>query len=103
MQLIDTSAVDFGTFEHIVPESHGGTDAMSNLLLAHKKCNGERSSDRQRIPLFCWVRREFGTDELKIVKYLNNPNYAAFAPEGPSARGIRRAKKEAPFDPFARF
>lgn len=33
------------TFDHIVPRSAGGTDAPSNLRLAHRLCNHERGND----------------------------------------------------------
>lgn len=29
------------TMEHLVPVIHGGPDHLSNLVLAHEKCNGE--------------------------------------------------------------
>ncbi len=101
MQIGEKDAWDFGSFEHIIPEIHGGTDSMSNLLLAHKKCNMERSSDRSRIPFFCWVRRQFDSEELKIVKYLNNPAYAEKGPQGP--KRVKGPRQDQPFDPFARF
>lgn len=103
MQIGEKDAWDFGSFEHIVPDSHGGTDAISNLLLAHKKCNMERSSDRMRIPFFCWVRREFDSEQLKIVKYLDNPTYAASGPPGPKSPKVKGPRRDQPFDPFARF
>lgn len=87
MQIEVKDHADFGTFEHIIPVDHGGGDALSNLLLAHKTCNGTRGTDRTCIPLFCWARRQFGTDELKIVKYLNSPTYHAAPPEGPRVHG----------------
>lgn len=41
---------DYETFEHLVPLSKGGTNEMSNLALAHRKCNSERGSE-DREPL----------------------------------------------------
>lgn len=38
------------TLDHVVPVSAGGTDALSNLQLAHKHCNGQRGS----MPLDAW-------------------------------------------------
>jgi 5-methylcytosine-specific restriction endonuclease McrA len=33
------------TFDHIVTRSAGGTDALSNLRLAHARCNWTRGND----------------------------------------------------------
>ena len=33
------------TFDHILPISRGGTDAPSNLRLAHRACNQARGND----------------------------------------------------------
>ena len=41
------------TADHIVPRSHGGTDALDNLRPAHSSCN----SARQAMPLAEWFRR----------------------------------------------
>lgn len=30
------------TFDHLLPKGTGGTDRLTNLRLAHRKCNGER-------------------------------------------------------------
>lgn len=39
---------DYETFEHLTPVSQGGSNEMSNLALAHKKCNEERGiEDRE--------------------------------------------------------
>jgi 5-methylcytosine-specific restriction endonuclease McrA len=35
---------DFETLEHIHPKHHGGRNQISNLALAHAKCNNERGS-----------------------------------------------------------
>lgn len=32
----------YATFGHVIPKSDGGTDALKNLKLSHKKCNNER-------------------------------------------------------------
>lgn len=40
------------TIEHLRPVSKGGTDAESNLLLAHAACNVERADDVERVPLW---------------------------------------------------
>ena len=34
----------FATIDHIVPRSLGGVNARTNLRLAHRKCNGERTN-----------------------------------------------------------
>lgn len=34
----------FATFDHIVPRSKGGPNALTNLKLAHKRCNGKRGN-----------------------------------------------------------
>ena len=42
---------DFGssrssiTIDHIQPRSFGGSDELSNLRLAHRRCNSERNGD----------------------------------------------------------
>lgn len=33
------------TIDHVVPSSRGGTNAITNLLLTHNKCNNERGDD----------------------------------------------------------
>lgn len=33
------------TFDHIVPRSHGGTNQLHNLRLAHRLCNMRRGND----------------------------------------------------------
>jgi hypothetical protein len=33
-----------GTLDHIIPQSRGGTGALANLRLAHKKCNSRRGN-----------------------------------------------------------
>lgn len=43
------------TIEHVVPKSEGGANEQSNLRLAHKLCNGDRSKPtpkRVRSPLY---------------------------------------------------
>lgn len=35
---------DFATFDHVTPKSQGGTDALCNLRLAHKRCNSLRGN-----------------------------------------------------------
>lgn len=30
------------TFDHVIPRSKGGTGALTNLRLAHKRCNSKR-------------------------------------------------------------
>jgi len=42
MQCRDADKWDYETFEHVVPRKMGGTNAMDNLALAHKRCNNER-------------------------------------------------------------
>lgn len=38
------------TLEHIVPQSYGGTDDITNLVLACAECNNARGNDLD----FCW-------------------------------------------------
>lgn len=42
---LDSTHPNYITFDHIVPRSRGGTDAHSNLRLAHKACNELRGND----------------------------------------------------------
>src|SRR3954449_817931 len=37
--------------DHVVPRSRGGTNALTNLRLAHRRCNGQRGS---RLPELEW-------------------------------------------------
>lgn len=43
---------NFATWEHIIPVSHGGSDKLINLVLAHYKCNQERGNQPCRTPHF---------------------------------------------------
>ena len=36
---------EYITFDHIVPESDGGTDDLNNLQLAHRLCNQLRGAE----------------------------------------------------------
>lgn len=36
------------TIEHLKPRSEGGTNERSNLRLAHKRCNEDRSDPKRR-------------------------------------------------------
>ncbi len=47
---------DYETIEHLTPLSKGGTHDMSNLALAHQKCNRERGVE-DREPLLRRVAR----------------------------------------------
>lgn len=48
MQNEKESKWDYETIEHLTPVSKGGSNDMSNLALAHKKCNEERgNTDRE--------------------------------------------------------
>jgi 5-methylcytosine-specific restriction endonuclease McrA len=48
MQRTDPQAWDYETLEHLTPLSKGGSHHISNLALAHRKCNQARGSeDRQ--------------------------------------------------------
>jgi 5-methylcytosine-specific restriction endonuclease McrA len=38
----DPESDDYITFDHILPRSMGGLDALSNLRLAHRLCNQRR-------------------------------------------------------------
>ncbi len=49
---------DYETIEHLTPLSLGGTHAMSNLALAHKRCNEQRGVEI-REPLVRRVARRF--------------------------------------------
>lgn len=40
------------TWEHIIPVAKGGTNALSNLLLAHRRCNQERGDAIRMAPPF---------------------------------------------------
>lgn len=46
----------YETIEHLTPRSKGGTNDMSNLALAHKRCNRERGTEA-REPLLRRVYR----------------------------------------------
>jgi 5-methylcytosine-specific restriction endonuclease McrA len=35
---------DYETIEHLTPKSKGGTNAITNLALAHRRCNAERGT-----------------------------------------------------------
>ena len=39
------TAEKYATLEHILPQSHGGTDEMNNLWLSHEKCNKLRGDN----------------------------------------------------------
>lgn len=45
MQFVNPQKWDYETFEHLKPKSKGGTNAIGNLALAHKKCNAERGTE----------------------------------------------------------
>lgn len=49
---------DYETIEHLRPLSKGGTSAMSNLALAHRKCNQDRGNE-DREPLLRRCAREW--------------------------------------------
>jgi hypothetical protein len=51
MQRTHPGQWDFETLEHLTPLSKGGTHHISNLALAHLRCNQERGSE-DRTPLF---------------------------------------------------
>lgn len=36
------------TFEHVVPRYHGGTNDMSNIVIACRKCNNDRGNTPYR-------------------------------------------------------
>lgn len=44
------------SLDHIIPKSHGGTNAMDNLQIMHKKCNQEKA-DRPMPQYEVLVRR----------------------------------------------
>lgn len=49
--VMDFSGIDYdecATLEHLVPRSEGGTNERSNLRLAHKRCNVDRSYPQPR-------------------------------------------------------
>ena len=33
----------FATIEHLLDRKYGGTDALTNLVLAHRRCNNDRA------------------------------------------------------------
>ncbi len=35
---------DYPTLDHILPRSRGGTNAVSNIALAHRRCNERRGN-----------------------------------------------------------
>lgn len=47
------TAPDAMTLEHIVPQSYGGSDDITNLVLACSDCNNTRGNDLD----FCWCER----------------------------------------------
>ncbi len=49
MQRLDPLAWDFETIEHLTPRSRGGSHHISNLALAHLKCNRDRGSGEPRV------------------------------------------------------
>jgi len=53
---------DYETIEHLMPLSKGGSHEMSNLALAHKKCNQERGIE-DREPLLRRVARRFTNEQ----------------------------------------
>lgn len=50
MQFANPDKWDYETIEHLQPKSKGGTNSISNLALAHRKCNAERGV-QEREPL----------------------------------------------------
>lgn len=40
----DHNSDEYVTFDHILPQSKGGTDEDSNVKLAHAKCNRNRGN-----------------------------------------------------------
>lgn len=50
MQQTNREKWDFETIEHLLPRSKGGTDEITNLALAHYRCNKERGT-QDREPL----------------------------------------------------
>lgn len=53
---------DYESIEHLIPLSKGGTDSMSNLALAHRKCNAERGT-QNREPLLRRVAERFSWEK----------------------------------------
>ncbi len=47
---LDGEGLHHATIEHIVPRTHGGSDALENLAVACRRCNGEKGirHDAQR-------------------------------------------------------
>lgn len=58
----------FATLEHIVPQSYGGSDDMTNLVLACADCNNARGNDLD----FCWCKRCEGV----LNKFFNKKFYS---------------------------
>lgn len=48
MQQTNPNKWDYETLEHLRPRSRKGTDAITNLALAHKRCNEERGSEERK-------------------------------------------------------
>lgn len=46
----DPNHDEYITFDHIDPESNGGWDDLSNLQLAHHRCNQKRGSKPLPLP-----------------------------------------------------
>ena len=40
----------YASLEHLLPLSRGGTHESKNIVLAHRKCNGERASHMHHVP-----------------------------------------------------
>ena len=43
---LDGEPLSEGSLEHILPQSHGGGDDLSNLAIACKRCNNQRETPR---------------------------------------------------------
>tara|TARA_B100000401_G_C52810574_1_gene723538 strand:- start:242 stop:898 length:657 start_codon:yes stop_codon:yes gene_type:complete len=56
---------DYCQVEHLFPVSRGGTNKPSNLVLAHRKCNQEKS-DKDIKEYFLW-RRKVGLPLPKVI------------------------------------
>src|SRR3712207_9303254 len=44
------------SIEHIIPRTLGGSNALTNLALAHPSCNGEKRSEERRVGKECRYR-----------------------------------------------
>lgn len=91
--MIDTSD-EIGlatTIEHLVPRGKGGRDSRSNLVVAHRRCNGKRGDQLHTVehPSMRGTKR---WDEIRgyvneIRGYVNEFRYLFVTASSPQFRG----------------